>query len=105
MTPPGKQHYSPTPLDFLILGKLPMKGILGGVHWAGRPLKHVRDDINQALPEGAPPVAMSTIQARSRSMKTVGYLEDFASHGSGRIWAKTAAGVAFEATKDQVLGA
>lgn len=97
-------NYQPTPLDFAILERLPDKGILGGVHWAGRPLKHVRSDINAGLPEGAEPVAITTIQARTRTMKLQGYVEDFASHGSGRIWARTPAGAEFLATKEAVLG-
>lgn len=100
----GTQHNA-TPLDFLIVERLPDKGILGGVHWAGRPLKHVRDEINAGLPDDAPSVTTATIQSRTRVLKLHGYVEDFPSHGSGRIWAVTPAGREFAVTKEAVLGA
>lgn len=103
MTKPGTNYYSPTPLDFLILEAIPEKGILGGVHWAGRPSRHIQEDLNEHL--GADTrVGASTIMARLRSMKVAGYVEDFASHGSGRIWARTPEGTAHLARKAQVLG-
>lgn len=98
------ENYRPLPLDFQILEELPDKGVLGGVHWAGRPLKHVRISINEHLPEGFPPVAMSVIQARTRSMKLAGLVEDFPATSVGLIWARTAAGVEVLATKAEVLG-
>lgn len=96
--------YSPTPLDFLLLEQVPDDGILGGVHWAGRPLKHVRDSINAGLPDGVEPVATSTMQSRARTLKLAGYVIDHPSHGSGRIWARTPAGAEFLNTKAEVLG-
>jgi hypothetical protein len=104
VTQAGRSYYQPTPLDFLILEALPEKGVLGGVHWAGRPVKHVREQINEGLPEGAEALGVNPIQARMRSMKVEGLVEDFASHGSGRIWARTVAGSDFLVRKDEVLG-
>jgi hypothetical protein len=104
VTQAGQTYYRPTPLDFEILAALPPKGILGGVHWAGRPARHVREQINERLPEGTPPVKVSTIQARLRSMKIAGYVEDFQSHGSGRIWALTTDGREHLGRREEVLG-
>jgi hypothetical protein len=105
VTQAGQTYYQPTPLDFLILEALPDKGIIGGVHWAGRPVRHVLAEINRQLPEGAEAVGVSTMQARMRSMKVAGYVTDFPSHGSGRIWAVTPEGRAFAGRKEEVLGA
>lgn len=104
MTKTGETYYSPTPLDFLLLQALPQKGVLGGVHWAGRPARHVRDEINEALESGVV-VAVSTVQARLRSMKVAGHVEDFPSHGSGRIWARTVSGSELLSRREEVLGA
>lgn len=96
-------YYSPTPLDFVLLEKLPDKGILGGVHWAGRPVKHIRQEINEALPEGVPTLTADAIVARLRSMKIAGFTEDFAATG-GRIWARTPQGLAHLGRKAELLG-
>lgn len=105
MTAKGTTYYQPLPVDFLILEALPAKGILGGVHWAGRPVKHVLQDIHDGMPaEAREHVGTSTLMARLRSMKVAGHVEDFASVGSGRIWARTPDGTALLATKSEVLG-
>jgi hypothetical protein len=104
VTKAGNRYYQPTPLDFQMLEAMPPKGILGGVHWAGRPARHLQEDINDALPDGVKPLGTSTIQARLRSMKVAGYVEDFQAHGGGRIWARTTEGSAFLARREQVLG-
>lgn len=104
MTQAGQTYYQPTPLDFALLAALPPQGVIGGVHWAGRPAKHVRQEINEALPEGTPPIPMSTVQARLRSMKVAGFCETYRSHGAGMIWAATPAGVAHLARREEVLG-
>lgn len=98
------EGFRPTPLDFLILEALPEKAILGGVHWAGRPVKHVVADINESTPIGAPLVTSSMAQSRVRSMKVAGYVSDFPSHGSGRIWAKLPAARDLQRRKSELLG-
>lgn len=104
MTQAGRSYYNATPLDFLMLEAMPEKGILGGVHWAGRPVKHIRQSINEALHEGVEEVGTSTIHSRMRSMKVAGLVEDFQSHGGGRIWARTPAGTVHLGRKAEVLG-
>jgi hypothetical protein len=99
----ASENYRPLPLDFLIVEQLPDKGIIGGVHWAGRSVRAVRDTINGALPEGAQKIESSFVQSRIRNLKVMGYVTDFPSHGSGRIWARTPEGAAFLATRDEVL--
>lgn len=96
-------YFSPTPLDFEILARLPEKGIIGGVHWRGEMVRHLVREINASLPDGVPRLSDTGVSARLRSMAVVGYVENFAATG-GRIWAKTPAGAAFEQTRTEVLG-
>jgi hypothetical protein len=93
-------YYRPMPLDFAILGLLPDKGIIGGVHWAGVPARHVVRDINADLPA---PVGTPEVTSRLRSMKVGGLVEDFPAVGPN-IWARTEAGVAHLRRRDEVLG-
>lgn len=96
-------YYRPMPLDFEILARLPEKGIQGGVHWRGVMVRHLVRDINAALPEGVDALTESGVASRLRSMAVSGYVENFPATG-GAIWAKTPDGVAFEATREEVLG-
>jgi hypothetical protein len=96
-------YYSPVPLDFVVLDLLPEKGIIGGVHWAGVPVRHVVRDVNAGTPQGTDPIAEAAISSRLRSMKVAGFVEDFAATG-GRIWARTSAGSAHLARRSEVLG-
>lgn len=100
MTASVTNYYSPTPLDFAVLGLLPDKAIIGGAHWAGRPVKHIVADLNGSLDVE---VTGTDVVARLRSMKVAGYVEDFAATGS-RIWARTAAGVEHLGKREEVLG-
>lgn len=97
------RYYSPTPLDFEILARLPEKGIIGGVHWAGVQVRHIVRDINAGLPDGVDRLTENGVSSRLRSMTYPGYVENFAAVG-GRIWAKTPEGAAFERTRAEVLG-
>ena len=100
---PKGEYYTPTPLDFAILENLPEKGILGGLRWAGRPAKYVREDINRDAPKDLA-VTISEVQARLRSMHVEGHIEPFAGSGGSKIWARTEKGTAFLADKEEVLG-
>ena len=93
-------YYEPMPVDFSILALLPERGIIGGVHWAGVPVRHVTRDVN-AEADGAT-LPGSAVMARLRSMKVAGYVEDFPAVGP-RIWARTPEGSAFLATREEVL--
>jgi hypothetical protein len=95
-------YYRPMPLDFAILGLLPAKGIIGGVHWAGVPARHVARDINADLPSGADRLGTPEITARLRSMKVAGLIEDFQAVGP-MIWARTPEGTDLLARRDEVL--
>jgi hypothetical protein len=96
-------YYRPTPLDFALLERMPDKGIIGGVHWAGRRVKHLVEDINDGVePQHA--VKTSEVQARMRAMKVAGYVVPFTAVG-GRIWARTPEGAEHLKTKAEVLGA
>lgn len=101
--PSAGQYYSPIPLDFVILDLIPAKGILGGVHWAGRPVRHVTEEINRR--PGLAEVNGQIVGGRLRSLKVGGYVEDFAAAASQRIWARTPAGSEFLARREEVLGA
>lgn len=98
------QFYSPVPLDFVVLDLLPEKAIIGGVHWAGVPVRHLVRDVNATMPQGAAALGESTVSARLRSMKVAGYVEDFKATG-GRIWARTPDGSVHLARRSEVLGA
>jgi len=95
-------YYEPMPADFEILGRLPRAGIIGGVHWAGVPVRHIARDVREANPEADVPTTF--IAARLRSMKVAGLVEDRPAVG-GRIWAKTPTGVEHEAKREEILGA
>jgi hypothetical protein len=95
-----EEAFRATPLDFLLLEKIPEKGIIGGVHWAGRPVRHLVQEINH---EGDVRVTSPMLNSRMRSMKMRGFVVDFQSHGGGNIWARTPDGTAFLKTKEAVL--
>jgi hypothetical protein len=100
------KFYMPIPLDFLILAKLPEKGMLGGIHWKGRRLKDVYEEIVTKDLNGDKTVLKPTeIMARSRSMHVAGYLEPFGSmRANEKIWARTPEGSAFLDRRGEILG-
>ena len=99
MTKSGKPHYSPQPLDYLLLELMPDQGTIGGVHWKGRRARDLRqmllDNANGELT--AEMLPMSGVQARLRSMAVVGYVKNYGAMGASgtKIWARTPQGVAF----------
>lgn len=103
MTDKGRDYYMPMPLDFAVLERLPDKGILGGVHWAGRPVKHLVDEINQAAGAEGAHVDNNMVTSRLRSMKIAGLVEVFPATGA-RIWARTTAGRELLGRREEVLG-
>lgn len=96
----GGGYYEPLPLDFEILSFLPEKGLIGGIHWKGRRVRDVAEEVNEGvrktmLTEGEqePPsdifVKSTTIQSRLRAMQVAGLVKGFPGTGQGeRIWAK-----------------
>lgn len=114
------KYYKPTPLDFLLLERLPEKGLIGGLHWKGRRARDLRQEVlddlaaemraaaheqwdNNAPPLEMPELTSSQVMARLRSLHVAGYVENFTSIGQGAIWARTVAGTAFLQTREEVL--
>jgi hypothetical protein len=95
-------------VDFLLLEKLPDKGMLGGIHWNGRRVKDLVDEINESLNNGLK-VTSSFVQARLRAMHVAGYVSKHPGsssqeNGGGQnVWARTLAGQEFLKTKASVL--
>jgi exosome complex RNA-binding protein Csl4 len=101
-------YYRPMPLDFTILDLLPDRGMIGGVHWRGKRVKDVREQIvNQSDGElTKADLPTTAIAARMRSMTLEGFVENFTTVGSGGgvIWARTPKGLEHLARKDEILG-
>jgi hypothetical protein len=95
-------YYEPTPLDFKVLEVLPDDGMIGGLRWTGRRARDVRSQINEGLPEGIDPVSISELQSRLRAMHVKGLVKRRGG-AQDSIWSRTDDGVAFLATKDEVL--
>lgn len=99
-------YYKPLPVDFTLLELMPEQGMIGGIHWKGRRVKDLHDEVldraNGELEPGMLPTTM--VAARIRSMHVEGLVANFGGTGSASvIWARTPKGTAFLATKDQVL--
>lgn len=101
--PPSTQGVEPKfeawPLDFVILEKIPEKGMIGGVHWRGRQVKdlaeEVKDDVGSTVSTGS-------LASRLRAMKVAGFVQDFPA-SEGRIWARLEAGTSFLRQKETYL--
>ncbi len=78
-------YYSPWPIDFRILEKLPEVGTIGGVHWKGRRTKDLPSDI------GLEGVTSELVASRLRSMHAGGIVKNFPA-GEQTIWARTQKG-------------
>lgn len=94
-----KHEFEPWPLDFVLLEKLPEKGLIGGIHWRGRQVRDLRDEINDV--EGAETTS-DQVSARLRALKIAGYTQDFPG-AHGRIWARLQAGSSFLRRKESYL--
>jgi len=95
--------YKAQPVDFILLEKLPEVGMIGGIHWKGRQVK----DLRQEIIDGGVDAGLVTnpfITARIRSMSLEGLVKQFGGHNSGNIWARTEKGTAFLARRDEILG-
>jgi hypothetical protein len=103
MTESGSKYFHPQPIDFALLDMMPSKGMIGGIHWKGR---RVTDMRQQLLDDGVPAelIKATFIAGRVRSMHVEGLVESFGGANSGLIWARTQKGTDFLATRDQVLG-
>jgi hypothetical protein len=77
-------------MDFRLLELLPEVGLIGGVHWRGRRVRDLRDELNQI--EGID-LSSGNVQARLQAMRGAGFVRDFATSGHGKLWAKTPEGV------------
>jgi hypothetical protein len=95
--------YSPTPVDFILLDKLPEVGMIGGVHWKGRRAKDLREEIIEGGVE-ATLVPMSFIGARLRSMGVAGLVQNYAGGTRGGIWARTPQGTEYLGKREEILG-
>lgn len=84
--------YEPWPLDIRLLEIMPDVGLIGGVHHAGRSVKGMTREINDAAQQIV--VTSSQLQARCRVMREVELVETFPATG-GRIWARTPKGKTF----------
>jgi len=94
------------PLDFEILKRLPEKGVIGGIHWQGRRVKDLREEIIRETGLDDPSILpTSLIQARLRSMHVAGYVENFpASAGGVVIWARSHIGTEQMNRGEEILG-
>jgi hypothetical protein len=105
----GRTFYSPLPLDFLILEKLPDEGTIGGIHWRGRRIVDLREEINEDL-RGEATVNSSELMARLRSMHGgaehgPGLVKPYQGRRNGaKIWARTQRGAEFLRHKEAYLG-
>jgi hypothetical protein len=98
-------EYMPTPLDFRLLEMMPAKGMIGGVHWKGRRVKDLLDELIDGEPELAQYLTSSSLMARMRSMHVAGFVEPFRGTGNqSNIWARTPMGTEYMARKEEVLG-
>jgi hypothetical protein len=96
-------YYKAQPVDFILLEKMPEIGMIGGIHWKGRRVK----DLQQEIIDGgvdASLVTMPFVAARVRSMHVEGLVEHFGGPNSGFIWARTDKGTEFLAKRDEILG-
>ncbi len=90
------QYYEPMPVDELILGLLPEVGTIGGVHWRGRRVADVVEELNDDGVE----VTTTLVAARIRSMHVVGMVRRFRGT-SGTIWARVPDGGTTTTKEDQ----
>jgi hypothetical protein len=90
-------NYAPWPLDFKLLAMMPEIGTIGGVHWRGRRVRDLTEELNA---EGVE-VDTNLVAARIRSMSAAGLVKQFGNRGTGRIWAKTPAGVERQTTETE----
>jgi hypothetical protein len=104
--PISGSYYDPIPVDFLILAKLPDAGMIGGVHWKGRLVRDIWDEIvKNDLNGDRALVASSTVTARLRSMESANLVGSYrANKGGYRIWARTAQGTEHLSNRDEILG-
>jgi hypothetical protein len=91
--------YEPTPLDFLLLELLPEQGMIGGVHWKGRRVVDLRNELGDGVTTG-------NVQGRLRSMHVAGLVDRHVSVGRAgvKIWSRTLDGSDLLARKTEVLG-
>jgi hypothetical protein len=116
---PENRYYQPLPADFVLLDKLPDKGMVGGLRWRGRRLRDVRTELldearesleGQDLLDFEAVLTPNFVFARVRAMHVAELVEPFGSSGSGdsgnktAIWARTDKGREFLARKEEVLG-
>jgi len=100
------EYYRPIPIDFLLLEVIPERGLIGGVHWRGRLVSDIIDELAVREDIDGSSITSSMVQSRMRSMRLAGYVEPFEATGAaGRsIWARTKAGSEYLARRDEVLG-
>lgn len=98
------ENYRPVPLDFLLLAAMPEKGMVGGIHWQGRRVKDLRDQILEENGLARGELTSSQVQARLRALAVEGHVENFQSIGKGVIWARTISGSAHLDRKAELLG-
>lgn len=99
--------YRPMPVDFMLLAKLPEKGMIGGVHWKGRLAAHLQKEmLAEANGElTADMIPMSFVTSRLRSMAIAGYTVNYPAAGNAAvIWARTDKGTELLGRKEEVLG-
>lgn len=94
-------YYRPQPIDFVLLEKMPQVGTIGGLHWKGRRVADLRQEL---LDEGADAelVTMELVGARIRSMHVEGLVRNF-SAVKATIWARTPKGDEHLANRDKVM--
>lgn len=97
-------YYKPQPVDFVLLEKLPEDGMIGGIHWKGRQLKDLRQEIiDGGVDAGILP--LSFVSARMRSMAVEGLVVNRGTTmRSAAIWARTTEGTNYLAKREEIIG-
>jgi hypothetical protein len=94
-------NYQPWPVDFPILELLPEDGVLGGVHWKGRRVKDVVDELRDQDLD----VTSDLVASRMRSMNAGGVtIARPAGGGSAKVWARTTKGSTMLRNKEDYIG-
>jgi hypothetical protein len=90
-------YYSPMPLDFELLRRMPAEGTMLGFHVLALTAKHITTELNKTAPPGGA-LTSHNVTARLRSMHVAGYVTPVQVMGastSGQGWQRTPKGEAF----------